>query len=380
MPSSASTSTTAIDCDATQNVIIDGDATMQQPTIPPPTPQRPAPSSPNVRPPKHPRNDKTITDDDDLLGDGAARSRSNSPDLLAMVRATEERIIKRNTEENAATRADFQQHFTAFESSLSRHKLKTAAALKATDDKVSNHDKRIGGLEAAVTSLQSQLGVMALATPDRDPATVGNNPNRLFDAPVDVTILRINTHDRIPVAKEEVIKLLGATYLTIGLGPEFYTVLGNPIGTDFVIQFKGDAGFAERKQEESHAALKDKLNNRKDLVVPAPTGSSQVKLYVKRDQNPKMRSAEILSKKFLKIVVAHGYRARIKPSQGLLFSTNWHRLALITPVAGGGAPSVDWNVKLAISCKLDPVAIREQFLAELAERATAEAPFEWSSV
>ena len=315
--------------------------------------------------------------------------REHSPDelgeLLKAIQATQQKQMDMSEQQGL--------NLGKLAVSVAKEKIKVRADLTKLEAASTSHEGKIKELDNSVKDLYTQLGRMALATPDRDPHVSANgDPDREFNSRVDDTILRINTHDRLPVAKAEVLKLITACYEDIGIGSERFVLLGEAVGSVFVIQFTGDAGYATHTQEMSHAGLKNKLGGYKDLVVPAPTAPgfaaasappvSTIKIYIKRDANHCMRSAEILTKRLKKIILAEcKVECKIKPTKGMLFSSSWQRVAWIEPKPGNAKPTVHWKRKVAETAGINVDKSQESFLASL-DRAGAgerEEEGEWES-
>ena len=94
-----------------------------------------------------------------------------------------------------------------------------------------------------------------------------------------------------------------------------------------------------------------------------------------------MRSAEILSKRLNKsIFESCGIECKAKPSQGMLFSAKWQRIAWVKPVPGGAPPDIVWKFAAAKIAGIDVTRAQEAFLATLVRNVDRVDEGEWESL
>ena len=133
---------------------------------------------------------------------------------------------------------------------------------------------------AAITELQKALAVAESAIPIKDKLDLTE-----FERQVDSTILRINTGGI--VTKHEVTRVLTPWLTDADCGTtDKAEIYGADAGRRFTIQFKGNAGYAQRNLNKARSLLKDQSGVWRQFPEPTlAAGATKTKVYVDIDKN-----------------------------------------------------------------------------------------------
>jgi len=257
-------------------------------------------------------------------------------------------------------KGSLQQSFVGM---LTQYNTTVEARFSAIDHSCSDLRKRQDAMDegnktmwATINKLQADMAVAETAVPVRDPVLLADTN---FERVIDITILTVTT--QAALAKDKVSEALTPWLDELQIASGGWKLTGPALGKRFSIQFAGNAGLAENRQNKAFELLRNSDRQWREFYATAPDGA-RTKIFIGRDKNQKMVKTEVGTKKLADIVkkLHPTLDTFAKRADGII-SVNWQPLIKLDVKAGKLPATLNWNIKAADDLHIDRELIATEF-------------------
>jgi hypothetical protein len=190
----------------------------------------------------------------------------------------------------------------------------TVPKFEALDIRLQAQDNRLAALEDARARSAFES---ASARPTTPPRPV---PKRGFERDADPKVLKCNIENRAKVALEEMQRIVDLLIREKGWEPSIAELKAKDVDSFFVLEFSSDANGADQA-EQILSLLYDKPNKKWREMYAADVDGNQVRMYLGKDEAPRISKLQGASKRFAKDIVAAlgaGHKAYFRHHDGVI--------------------------------------------------------------
>ena len=160
-------------------------------------------------------------------------------------------------------------------------------------------------------------------------------------------------------------------------------LIGPPLASKYVIQFKGNPGLAKNNLTQATSTHREKTGAYKTLTCKDPT-QSEIRLYINPDENPQQIRTKYETKILGKLLrpdvdpqLNDKTKMYVQQRDGRI-AINFNGLVKVS-AKFQSIPKLVWNRTLASEYNIDILELQERFHKALQTR-TRDEGVEWSSV